>query len=414
MIQINLEKYKADLIPQKRGHYFRTEPTRKYMLNKKTHLFNNYTNEYISYKELLKNTKNTEENEKNLIEEIKKLQRKIQNYKQRKKQKKEEIDTIFINETQEKINKLQKLRTTKQLTTVKKNKDFGSFLISFSDEKVKENIKNNSNFRSDLIKKMEDYTLIICNKFNIKPVSLALHADEGYIKDGEVFYNLHFHLLTYLKTDTLKNTLFNKEDLRQLQTDTAKYFEDFGFKRGQKNTLNIKLNEAEWRDEHKRKVVKKIRKTTTMFKETFNKEQKIIDNIMKIMEELIDMESKINNEFILIELDKLIIKSKELQFKRLSLPLIKTLLRSKKLILKMITMYNNEAKVNKLMYMIEDRIDSKNKQIITKNKDSRLEKIDDEIKEINNKPSTQSIEKTFNNTIDAHLLNPQNLQNKPK
>lgn len=339
MVNINMEKYSFEMIPQKRNHYLRINDDREYFLQKEDHLFNNYSNEYCSYLDIEKEMKSDILTNQMFQKDIKKLKKKLKNYKYYCNKNNKEMDPNYIKELEDEVKDIEEIIDNKYLKNTEKKEDFSSFVISFSDKTIKENIAKNNNFREDLINKMEEFVNIFCEKYNLKKVSLALHADEGAEVNGEIQHNIHFHLLTYRRKKDLKLVTFNKTDLSNWHTMLAEHFKVFGFRRGKKNNVAIHSTEKEWRQETKRKYIKRLRKvfntekdTLLSLKEYDDKAEKIEDRLLSLMFNL----SSANYEETIKQVNNILYEVRQYKNKRMSSKLEKKVLKYRKVMEKQV------------------------------------------------------------------------------
>lgn len=87
------------------------------------------------------------------------------------------------------------------------------------------------------------------DKYKIQILDIALHRDEGHIKDGKKIYNYHAHLIfsnyDFSNHRSIKN---GKTEMRQMQTDVAKVLQ---MERGKENSQKKRLTHQQFKQQKK-------------------------------------------------------------------------------------------------------------------------------------------------------------------
>ena len=99
-------------------------------------------------------------------------------------------------------------------------------IITFSPDMRKDFFNNQAKFQKLAEKTLEDFS----NKYGIKLLHHTIHLDEKTPHIHFSFENVN------RKTGRSVQRYISKIDLKQLQTDTAKYWEEMGYKRGKENS----------------------------------------------------------------------------------------------------------------------------------------------------------------------------------
>ncbi|MCT7525419.1 hypothetical protein N5T77_10195 [Aliarcobacter cryaerophilus] len=144
--------------------------------------------------------------------------------------------------------------------------------VSLSAEQVEEYLSEGK----DLSKGIQAFIKNLKEKYNIKTLMYSEHFDEGYLENGVVNLNYHYHLVGYnydLENMKAINSTFRKQDFRDLQ-DLA----SISFK-------SVNLN-------FERGLSKNITK-----KEHLERNDFIIEKQQKTIKELYTNANKIKNEF---------------------------------------------------------------------------------------------------------------------
>lgn len=122
----------------------------------------------------------------------------------------------------------------------KQKKHLIEFVVSLSEEKTKEYLKNGVDIKSGFQQYVKDL-----KKMGIHFLELDIHNDEGFYEDNQVHHNFHAHIIAYnynFKTNKAIASNFRKRDYRKLQTLAQDSFRSVGldYKRGKTKILTNK------------------------------------------------------------------------------------------------------------------------------------------------------------------------------
>ena len=83
-------------------------------------------------------------------------------------------------------------------------------------------------------------------KYNIEPLHLSIHNDEGHVVNNEKIYNHHAHIvLGWHDFDTHKSVKLNRTQMKRMQTDVAKVLR---MERGKENSNRVRLNHQQYKE----------------------------------------------------------------------------------------------------------------------------------------------------------------------